>query len=597
MGGGGGGQDSLLSTSNNNNNCEEKFLNKTTFDNIFYNSSQEKQENCKGLIDLKFNNKNVKLCNKNSNNYSKINNNVAKERKSAFFNLTKKVEKVNAGKKLSTVQSTILLLSWLFVFILSMVLVFLCSTNKTNIENSLMAVGENTFAGYLNSHKGTEDDPHLISTSEDLIQFATIINKNGNSTPSIQGSLTYKSAYYKVMNDCVVETTFNTIGDNENNAFSGVFDGNGHNIEIQNVNWNFSFFGYISGANYKVEIKNLSLNIVCSIDGGMSVVRGIINNADNAIISNCKISGNIGITVMSGYDYVGAIVSNAVDTQIINCYATCKFKSWHDDWLPRIYEAGIVAQISGNSLIENCYANVIFTSGTEQAEIAFDMEGINCGIENKSNWSNNIWGNLTGDGYPYLRVFEEYSITYKANNGTSESQIAYYKKNQNMQVVGNEFGFTNGNMLFVGWQIVGDTSGKIYTVNDTITLNENITMQAVWGVAECSVKFNIKTNVGVVFMISDNNEFKQQIFVNKIFTYDDSEPTFTLSLTPNTIYTVIISTYYTTNINFANTNGQATTTVPSGQTLTNNVLTFTASENLIVRLNLNAFVGNNGIVI
>ena len=98
-------------------------------------------------------------------------------------------------------------------------------------------------------------------------------------------------------------------------------------------------------------------------------------------------------------------------------------------------------------------------------------------------------------------------------------------------------------------------------------------------------------------MISDNNEFKQQIFVNKIFTYDDSEPTFTLSLTPNTVYTVIISTYYTTNINFADTNGQATTTVPSGQTLTNNVLTFTASENLIVRLNLNAFVGNNGIVI
>ena len=537
------------------------------------------------------------MCNKNSNNYSKINNNVAKERKSASFNLTKKVEKVNAGKKLSTVQSTILLLSWLFVFILSMVLVFLCSTNKSNIENSLMAVGENTFAGCLNSHKGTEDDPHLISTSEDLIQFATIINENGNSTPSIQGSLTYKTAYYKVMNDCVVETTFNTIGNDENNAFSGVFDGNGHNIEIKNVNWDFSFFGYISGANYKVEIKNLSLNIVCSIVEGMSSVRGIINNADNAIISNCKISGNIGITVMSGKDYVGAIVSNAVDTQIINCYATCKFKSWHDDWIPQIYEAGIVAQISGDSSIENCYANVIFTSGTKQAEIAFDMEGINCGIENKSKWSNNIWGNLTGDGYPYLRVFEEYSITYQANNGTDESAMKFYLKSQNsVQILSNEFGFINDSKSFGGWQIVGDESGTIYSGGETITLNGNIVLQAVW-VDICQVNFNINTNVGVVFIISDGQGYTQQIFVDKVISYNDSEPTFILSLTPNKTYTVVISTYYTTSINFADSTGQATTTVTSGQTLTNNVLTFTASENLIIKLNLNGFVGNNGIVI
>ena len=330
-------------------------------------------------------------------------------------------------------------------------------------------------------------------------------------------------------------------------------------------------------------------------------VGGIVGR-NYGTVTNCFNMGSIEVYGVWGA-YAGGIVGENNGT-ITNCYNTASLLLKQN-----ITSAGNIAGGSGNNIsscfyLENC---ITIESNSFTTPNTYGTSKTSAQLKTKStftasNWDfDNVWNIDTSSsingGYPYLRVFEEYSITYKANNDADESAMKFYLKSQNsVQILGNEFGFTNVGKSFGGWQIVGDESGTIYSGGETITLSGNIVLQAVW-VDICQVDFNINTNVGVVFIISDGQGYTQQIFVDKVISYNDSEPTFVLSLTPNKTYTVVISTYYTTSINFADNTGQATSTVPNNQSLNGNVLTFTASKNLIIRINLNAFIGNNGVII
>ena len=331
--------------------------------------------------------------------------------------------------------------------------------------------------------------------------------------------------------------------------------------------------GGIVGDGYLTTIANCyNIGNVSAIDSLFRSAGGICGSGGT--ISNCFNLGTVSITGSSTSKSIGAITTAGT---VESSYYSYRGNDYTD-----------------TSGYYNGNLNTIVKELTEFQELSWDSS---------YSWNfTEIWNiddiNNINNGYPYLRIFEECKITYEANNGTGNSVVKIYLKSQTtVQILDNEFGFVNGDMNFSGWQIVGDESEKIYNVGDTIKLNENIVLQAVWVVSEYEVKFNINTNVGAVLMISDDNGYVQQIFVDKVDNYNDSKPTFTLILTPDTVYKVIISVFYTTNINFGDNYGNVTLTKPFGQTLIGNVLTFTACENLIIRLNLNSFIGNNGIVI
>ena len=65
--------------------------------------------------------------------------------------------------------------------------------------------------------KGTNDDPYLISSKEDLIKMSSLVN-NGDS---------YLNAHYKLTTNIdMAEIDFAPIG--STSGFSGVLDGNGY---------------------------------------------------------------------------------------------------------------------------------------------------------------------------------------------------------------------------------------------------------------------------------------------------------------------------------------------------------------------------------
>ncbi|MHC4569538.1 MAG: hypothetical protein ACYTE3_27750 [Planctomycetota bacterium] len=99
---------------------------------------------------------------------------------------------------------------------------------------------------------GEPDDPYLIYTAEQMNEIGANFRTDWDKHFKLMANIDM-SAY--------VDRSFNIIGSNNNNAFRGVFDGNGKRI------WNLTYtatnrsyaglFGYLKGS--QAEIRNLEL--------------------------------------------------------------------------------------------------------------------------------------------------------------------------------------------------------------------------------------------------------------------------------------------------------------------------------------------------
>ncbi|MHC4125459.1 MAG: GLUG motif-containing protein, partial [Planctomycetota bacterium] len=202
-----------------------------------------------------------------------------------------------------------------------------------------------SFAKY-SGGTGTELDPYLISTPEDMNAIGADSNDWGS--------------HFKLMNDIDLSgymgTDFNIIGSGWSAPFTGVFDGNGYKI------YNFSYgptgtdsyigiFGMVYGPN--AEIRNLGL-INCNITAGDSYSGSLVGRLANGIINNCYIEGGSII----GDDFVGGLVgyNGFLNAEIINCYAKISVSG---DWA--------VGGLTGinDGTITNCYATGSVVGNTE----------------------------------------------------------------------------------------------------------------------------------------------------------------------------------------------------------------------------------------
>lgn len=137
------------------------------------------------------------------------------------------------------------------------------------------------------SGSGTEADPYLIKTADDLYMI--------RMTPD---------AYYQLQNNidlsAWIEENYPTAGwapiGTSPKPFTGTFDGNGFaisNLYINRVSDYNGLFGYAKNAT----VKNLTIN--CNITGGEST-GAIIGNCASATLSNCKVEGEIHGTDRTG---------------------------------------------------------------------------------------------------------------------------------------------------------------------------------------------------------------------------------------------------------------------------------------------------------
>ncbi len=152
---------------------------------------------------------------------------------------------------------------------------------------------------------GTEADPWKISTAEDLMNLAAIVN-GGESCAGKTVRLTKDVDLSSV---CGGDVSWEPIGRAWDITFDGVFDGDGHSITGLFISGSSDYaglFGHVTGTVRK-------LNVSGSVSGGNYV--GGIAGCCYGSLENCSFSGTV-----SGGDYVGGAVGCAAkDSKIISC--------------------------------------------------------------------------------------------------------------------------------------------------------------------------------------------------------------------------------------------------------------------------------------
>ena len=247
---------------------------------------------------------------------------------------------------------------------------------------------------------GTEEDPYLIETPEQLMKLCVDATGEEPENSSILSSV-FLDTYFKQIADIDLSAAYsNAITIGVHSYFAGNYDGGGHKIKgykvrLENApleesnNYSGGLFlnaGWGTLKNIVMEDVELVVNQP-QISNIMFVYSFLAGNTTGSKIENCQVSGtadfNAGGTSVSVF--VGGIVSNANDTQIRNCRTEgsidLNVRTEGDVMtLPcLIFGAGIACEINGDSEISNCINNMDVTctgEGTSESGLWIEAAGM-----------------------------------------------------------------------------------------------------------------------------------------------------------------------------------------------------------------------------
>ena len=185
---------------------------------------------------------------------------------------------------------------------------------------------------------------------------------------------------------------------NYNNAFAGIFDGNGYTITNLYINGGSSFgrddYLGLFGCTFGADIKNLSINEVY-IRNGSDYIGGLIGYADNTNLNNIKIENKL--------EYISFLNNNATTTrdyikQIVGGYKhSCALindnkgtvKCWGLNDYGQLGTSSSIVQISTSSqIIVNGLGNVTaIAAGYNHSCALIDNSTVKC-------WGDNYSGQL-----------------------------------------------------------------------------------------------------------------------------------------------------------------------------------------------------------
>ena len=162
---------------------------------------------------------------------------------------------------------------------------------------------------------GTESDPYLISTQQDLKNLIKSVN---NSRNDFSGKFFKQTDDIDFVDSQVFPDGFTPIGDyDRNRPFSGIYDGDGHTISKLYItgNDNAAMFGYVENGC----IKNLNfenVNVSAYSTGIFSIVAA---QAINSTISRITVNGQLASTGSSDNAKLTGIVGVATRCTISEC--------------------------------------------------------------------------------------------------------------------------------------------------------------------------------------------------------------------------------------------------------------------------------------
>ena len=271
--------------------------------------------------------------------------------------------------------------------------------------------------------EGTEEKPYLIRSSADLMymseQMAKAQNITGLNEDEIANSKDVRAdkTYYKLVVDISLENIeILPIGRvlNQDNSISygrmyvGEFDGNNHeisNVKIDDTAINSGAVGFFGGIE-RATVKNL---ILTNVDiKGNNDVGGIVgkfssyNYDPKPTIRNCSVSGKV--------------TSNQfLDTTITNY----SMKSWSI--------GGIIGEISGTGIIENCTTNLEVYGNVFVGGIVGQVKANQEVVDGVETYPNAVISNCTINGvvYGHQRVggIIGYGYNFTLSNSVNNAQI------------------------------------------------------------------------------------------------------------------------------------------------------------------------------
>lgn len=292
-----------------------------------------------------------------------------------------------------------------------------------------------------------------ISTTSDLIDFATLVTKNDG---------TYSALSARLMNDIDLDgCDFPTIG-NSSLPYQGTFNGRGHRIKNMSISASpNSPCGFFQCLGDGAEIDSLIIDASCTVNGSYGGNAGIAASVTstsgstcNVTIRNCgneaAITGNTDVAGILGGVYSN---DNTVIT-IANCYNTGAINGSSESaaicgyarknyTISNCYNTGSVTGCAsgskfyrnasgGTHTVANCY-DVNGSQGTEVTSITTDQvtSGELCwklnGSSNKTATKNGFYQNLDSVGsYPHLDVERNDIVETVNKNYCDQSTIAVY---------------------------------------------------------------------------------------------------------------------------------------------------------------------------
>jgi len=224
---------------------------------------------------------------------------------------------------------------------------------------------------------GTQSDPYLIRTAEELAYLASRVN-NGT---------TYSERYFRLEADLdLADLEWTSIGLGNGSLweydvgttcyFGGTFDGNGHVISNLKQTGTPAYgrsglFGVLNGATVRnLAVADAEINI--SHTGIQCISSILIAYANNSVVEGCAVMGGSLTAAHNGSNAgaFGTLCGSAVSSVVRNCYSTASMSATGASTAFNLYAGGLIGRVSGTS-VSKCYyhGTISAVSSTKDAYV------------------------------------------------------------------------------------------------------------------------------------------------------------------------------------------------------------------------------------
>ena len=325
------------------------------------------------------------------------------------------------------------------------------------------------------------DSTYYISTPEELIEFATIV----------QGGAQYSNAYLEADLDMEgYNSQFKPIGTN-GKAFRGVFDGQGHRIKNLHISGSGDFTGLFGAVGGGATISNLILDSSCSISGGNYVgLAGGSTGAGNVSFSCVGNEANVTATGANAAGIIGCNKGSTCTFSITNCYNT-------GDITGASESAAICGWLGTNATLHNCF-NIGTVTGYNYRNDFYrgGASAVNC-YSTSTTQVNRITSDDVASG----------KLCYQLNGGTTMDPIWFQTLGQDahpvFDVTHNVVLRTDDGTYYNISHIAGDVNGNnILDETDAQWIASYLTGETPEGFQEINADANMDSHINVADFVT-----------------------------------------------------------------------------------------------